>query len=106
MFAKSDVQPLLNQGAKKNDISASIYYAVVNQTISGLAQGRPLDGNIVYLGGPLTFLSELRNSFDHVLNTKGICPEDSLYFVALGAAYMNQNQKLNLDFVISAPLNI
>lgn len=101
VFAKSDVQPLLNQGAKKNDISASIYYAVVNQTISGLAQGRPLDGNIVYLGGPLTFLSELRNSFDHVLNTKGICPEDSLYFVALGAAYMNQNQKLNLDFVIS-----
>ena len=101
VFAKSDVQPLLNQGAKKNDISASIYYAVVNQTISGLAQGRPLDGKIVYLGGPLTFLSELRNSFDHVLNTKGICPEDSLYFVALGAAYMNQNQKLNLDFVIS-----
>lgn len=101
VFAKSDVQPLLNQGAKKNDISASIYSAVVNQTISGLAQGRPLDGNIVYLGGPLTFLSELRNSFDNTLNTKGICPEDSLYFVALGAAYMNQNQKLNLDFVIS-----
>ena len=101
VFAKSDVQPLLNQGAKKNDVSASIFYAVVNQTISGLAQGRPLEGNIVYLGGPLTFLSELRNSFDKTLNTKGICPDDSLYFVALGAAYMNQNQKLNLDFVIS-----
>ena len=101
VFAKSDVQPLLNQGAKKNDVSASIFYAVVNQTISGLAQGRPLEGNIVYLGGPLTFLSELRNSFDKTLKTKGICPDDSLYFVALGAAYMNQNQKLNLDFVIS-----
>ncbi len=101
VFAKSDVQPLLNQGAKNNDISASIYNAVVNQTISGLAQGRPLEGNIVYLGGPLTFLSELRKSFDKTLNTKGICPEDSLYFVALGAAYMSQNQKLNLDFVIS-----
>lgn len=101
VFAKSDVQPLLNQGAKRNDISASIYYAVVNQTISGLAQGRPLSGNVVYLGGPLTFLSELRNSFDDTLNTKGICPDDSLYFVALGAAFMNQNQKLNLDFVLS-----
>ncbi len=101
VFAKSDVQPLLNQGAKSNDISASIFYAVVNQTISGLAQGRPLEGNIVYLGGPLTFLSELRNSFDATLKTKGICPDNSLYFVALGAAFMNQNQKLNLDFVIS-----
>lgn len=101
VFAKSDVQPLLNQGAKKDDISASIFYAVVNQTISGLAQGRPLSGNIVYLGGPLTFLSELRKSFDKTLNTNGICPENSLYFVALGAAYMNQNQKLNLDFIIS-----
>ena len=86
VFAKSDIQPLLNQGARKSDISASIFMAVVNQTIAGLAQGRPIEGNIVYLGGPLTFLSELRKSFDIGLKTKGLCPKDSLYFVAIGAA--------------------
>lgn len=86
VFAKSDVQPLLNQGAKKEDVSASILRAVVNQTIAGLAQGREIKGKILYLGGPLTFLSELRKSFDEVLGTEGICPENSLYYVALGAA--------------------
>ncbi|MEG1463016.1 MAG: BadF/BadG/BcrA/BcrD ATPase family protein, partial [Anaerorhabdus sp.] len=88
VFAKSDIQPLLNQGAQKNDISASIFYAMVNQTIAGLAQGRELKGNIVYLGGPLTFLSELRNAFDKVLKVKGNCPDNALYFVALGTALM------------------
>lgn len=88
VFAKSDIQPLLNQGAKKSDISASIFSAVVNQTIAGLAQGRPICGNVVYLGGPLTFLSELRKSFDNSLNVKGICPENSLYYVAMGAALL------------------
>lgn len=87
VFAKTDIQPLLNQGARKEDISASIFYAIVNQTITGLAQGRPIEGNIVYLGGPLTFMSELRRSFDETLDCKGVCPEDSLLFVALGAAY-------------------
>ena len=87
VFAKSDIQPLLNQGARKNDIAASIFIAVVNQTIAGLAQGRKIEGSIVYLGGPLTFLSELRASFDEILDTKGICPENSLYYVALGAAF-------------------
>ncbi|MSU02076.1 acyl-CoA dehydratase activase [Tissierella pigra] len=101
VFAKSDVQPLLNQGAKKNDVAASIFYAVVNQTIAGLAQGRELLGNVVYLGGPLTFLSELRKSFDRTLNTEGICPEYSLYFVALGAAFMSESQKINLESTIS-----
>lgn len=86
VFAKSDIQPLLNQGAKKSDIAASIFHAVVNQTVAGLAQGREISGNIVYLGGPLTFLPELRNSFDKALNTKGLCPENSLYYVSLGAA--------------------
>ncbi len=86
VFAKSDIQPLLNQGAKKSDIAASIFYAVVNQTIAGLAQGREINGNVVYLGGPLTFLPELRKCFDKTLNTTGICPENSLYYVALGAA--------------------
>ena len=86
VFAKSDVQPLLNQGARKEDVSASIFYAVVNQTIAGLAQGREFKGNILYLGGPLTFISELRAAFDDVLQTTGTCPENSLYYVALGAA--------------------
>ncbi len=87
VFAKTDIQPLLNQGARKEDISASIFYAIVNQTITGLAQGHPIEGNIVYLGGPLTFLSELRRAFDKTLGCEGTCPEDSLVFVALGAAY-------------------
>lgn len=86
VFAKSDIQPLLNQGASKSDIAASIFYAVVNQTIGGLAQGREIEGNVAYLGGPLTFLSELKNAFDKVLNTNGICPENSLYYVSIGAA--------------------
>ena len=87
VFAKTDVQPLINQGARKEDISASIFYAVVNQTVGGLAQGREIKGNILYLGGPLTFMSELRKSFDAVLKLEGSLPENSLYFVALGAAF-------------------
>ncbi len=87
VFAKSDIQPLLNQGAKKSDIAASIFYAVVNQTIGGLAQGRPMKGNILYLGGPLTFMPMLRKCFDEVLHVQGTCPEHSLYYVSLGAAY-------------------
>ncbi len=86
VFAKSDIQPLLNQGAQRSDLSASIFAAVVNQTIAGLAQGRPIKGKVAYLGGPLTFLSELRKSFDLALEVEGICPQDSLYYVALGAA--------------------
>ncbi len=87
VFAKTDVQPLLNQGAKHTDVSRSIFMAVVNQTIAGLAQGRPIEGNVVYLGGPLTFLSELRSCFDETLKLKGVCPENSLYYVAIGAAW-------------------
>ena len=96
VFAKTDIQPLLNQGARKEDISASIYYAIVNQTITGLAQGHPIEGNIVYLGGPLTFLSELRRAFNKTLNCEGVCPEDSLVFVALGAAYYAE-EKVDLQ---------
>nr|WP_325293909.1 acyl-CoA dehydratase activase [uncultured Oscillibacter sp.] len=87
VFAKSDVQPLINQGAKATDIAASIYQAVVNQTIAGLAQGRPIKGNVLYLGGPLTFSKCLRESFDKTLGLAGTCPENSLLFVALGAAF-------------------
>ncbi len=86
VFAKSDIQPLLNQGARKEDIARSIFEAVANQTIAGLAQGRPIAGNVVYLGGPLTFFSQLRDSFDRALNVHGICPDDSLFSVAVGAA--------------------
>ena len=60
VFAKTDIQPLLNEGARKEDIAASIFQAVVNQTISGLAQGRPIKGKVAFLGGPLNYLSELR----------------------------------------------
>ncbi|MCH5190201.1 MAG: 2-hydroxyglutaryl-CoA dehydratase, partial [Oscillospiraceae bacterium] len=91
VFAKTDIQPLLNQGARKNDIAASIFCAVVNQTVAGLAQGREIKGNIVYLGGPLTFMPELRNRFDIELGTKGTCPENSLYYVAMGAALCAEN---------------
>ena len=87
VFAKTDVQPLLNQGAKRADVARSIFMAVVNQTIGGLAQGRPIEGNVVYLGGPLTFMSELRACFDETLGLTGVCPENSLYYVALGAAH-------------------
>ncbi len=96
VFAKSDVQPLINQGGRKEDIAASIFYAVVNQTIAGLAQGREIKGNILYLGGPLTFLSELRLAFDDVLKTRGVCPENSLYFVAYGAAVSDKSDLFDL----------
>lgn len=92
VFAKTDIQPLLNQGARKSDIAESIFAAVVNQTVAGLAQGREIVGNVVYLGGPLTFMSRLRERFDKVLNTNGRCPENSLYFVAAGAALCAENE--------------
>lgn len=99
VFAKSDIQPLLNQGAQKSDIAKSIFIAVVNQTITGLAQGRKICGNVLYLGGPLTFMGELRKSFDEALNVSGVCPENSLYYVALGAA-MGADEYFNLDEII------
>ncbi len=100
VFAKSDVQPLLNQGAQKNDIAASIFYAVVNQTIAGLAQGREIEGKVVYLGGPLTFLSELRKAFDATLKLEGIAPDNSLYYVAMGAALKQDCKKFVLTDLI------
>ncbi len=105
VFAKSDIQPLLNQGARREDIAASIFYAVVNQTISGLAQGREIAGNILYLGGPLTFLPQLRSSFDDVLHVHGYCPEYSLYYVALGAAYAADTQGFDLETLASQILD-
>ncbi|MFA6784343.1 MAG: acyl-CoA dehydratase activase-related protein [Sphaerochaeta sp.] len=100
VFAKSDVQPLLNQGAEKSDIALSILQSVVNQTITGLAQGRPIKGNVVYLGGPLTFLSQLRKSFDTTLKLEGTCPENSLFYVALGTALVKNDQFLSIEALI------
>lgn len=102
VFAKSDVQPLINQGAKREDIAAGIYSAVVSQTIAGLAQGREIKGNIVYLGGPLTFSSYLRKAMDECLKTRGVLPENSLYYVAIGAAFANVGKKFNLSELVTA----
>ena len=88
VFAKTDIQPLINEGAAKEDIAASIFQAVVNQTISGLACGRPIRGKIAFLGGPLNYLSELRNRFIETLNLKDdeiIIPEEAHLLVAKGA---------------------
>ena len=92
VFAKTDIQPLLNQGAAKCDLAASIFHAVASQAITGLAKGRPIEGKVLYLGGPLTFMSCLRDSFDKLLDIKGICPDNSLYFVAMGAAFCAEHQ--------------
>ena len=104
VFAKTDIQPLLNQGARKADIAQSIFNAVVSQTVAGLAQGREIEGKVVYLGGPLTFMSQLRKSFDETLNTTGICPENSLYYVAMGAA-LCADAPINFDSVINQVKN-
>ena len=90
VFAKTDVQPLINEGARREDIAASIFQAVVNQTISGLACGKPIKCNVAFLGGPLHFLDQLRVRFIETLKLKPeeiIVPEDSQLFVAAGSAY-------------------
>ncbi|MDH6429135.1 putative CoA-substrate-specific enzyme activase [Paenibacillus sp. PastH-3] len=89
VFAKSDVQPLLNEGARREDVAASIFQSIVNQTISGLACGRPIRGRVAFLGGPLTFLPALRQRFAETLELVEediLFPERSQYFVAIGAA--------------------
>jgi predicted CoA-substrate-specific enzyme activase len=96
VFAKTDIQPLINEGAKIEDLSASIFQAVVNQTISGLACGRSIKGNVAFLGGPLSFLSELRKRFIETLELEPdqiIFPEDSKYYVAIGAALLSEKQE-------------
>ncbi len=91
VFAKSDIQPLINDGAKKSDIAASVFQSVVNQTISGLACGKPIRGNVAFLGGPLHFLSELGQRFIVTLKPqKAIFPENSQVFNAIGAAYKSE----------------
>lgn len=95
VFAKTDVQPLINEGARREDIAASIFQAVVSQTISGLACGKPIRGNVAFLGGPLHFLDQLRERFIITLKLKPeetIVPENSQLFVACGAAYSAERQ--------------
>ncbi|MBR7063089.1 MAG: 2-hydroxyacyl-CoA dehydratase [Clostridia bacterium] len=90
VFAKTDIQPLLNEGAAKEDIAASVFQSVVNQTISGLACGRRIEGNVAFLGGPLNYLPELRKRFIETLDLapeQVIHPDNSHLFVAIGAAF-------------------
>ncbi len=99
VFAKTDIQALINDGVEKADIALSIFQAVVNQTISNLAQGRPISGNIAFLGGPLYFLSELRKRFIETLKLKPdeVMPvQDGCYFVAMGAALSTEGE--DMDF--------
>ncbi|MBP5292998.1 MAG: 2-hydroxyacyl-CoA dehydratase [Clostridia bacterium] len=101
VFAKTDVQPLLNQGAKKENVAASIYYAVVNQTIAGLAQGRRFSGKIMFLGGPLYFCKGLRKAFVDVLkltDETAIFPEYGRFSVALGAALFAYRDKKEFTY--------
>ena len=98
VFAKSDVQALMNDGAAKEDIAASVFQAVVNQTISGLAQGQPIRGNVAFLGGPLFFLPELLQRFIETLkleDSQVFLPENAQYFVALGAAIATQSETMS-----------
>ena len=100
VFAKTDIQALMNDGAEKSDIAKSIFQAVVNQTIGNLAQGRPISGNVAFLGGPLHFLPELKKRFietlkldeDHVVNV-----QDGNFFVAVGAALSDEAQNLDMN---------
>ena len=118
VFAKSDIQPLINEGAAKEDLAASIFQAVVNQTISGLACGKPIRGNVAFLGGPLYFLTELRAAFIKTLNLSEdavVFPENSHLFAAIGSAlnYKGNNttslsslhrilsDKINLEFEVA-----
>ena len=95
MFAKTDIQPLINEGATKEDLSASIFQAVVNQTISGLACGKPIRGHVAFLGGPLHFLPELKTAFIRTLKLDEehiIEAENSHLFAAIGSALNAEKQ--------------
>ena len=101
VFAKTDIQPLINQGATKADIAASIYQAVVNQTVAGLAQGRRIDGKVMFLGGPLYYCKGLRERFVETLRldqAHAVFPDYGLYAVAIGAAlYSSDSRKLDYE---------
>ena len=99
VFAKTDIQPLINDGATKEDLSASIFQAVVNQTISGLACGKPIRGHVAFLGGPLHFLDQLKAAFIRTLkldDEHAITPENSHLFAAMGSA-MNAKDEVTVS---------
>lgn len=101
VFAKTDIQPLLNQGARKEDIAASIYQAVVNQTIAGLAQGRKIAGKVMFLGGPLSFCMGLRRRFTETLkldDKHAVFPDYARFSVSYGAALYASHQKTAYTF--------
>ncbi|WP_428911200.1 BadF/BadG/BcrA/BcrD ATPase family protein [Niallia sp. Krafla_26] len=104
VFAKTDIQPLLNEGARREDIAASVFQAVVNQTIAGLASGRPIRGNVAFLGGPLTFLPELRKRFVETLHLKDeqvMHSQDGQYYVAIGAALESgRNSSMDIEQIL------
>lgn len=100
VFAKSDIQPLLNDGARRSDVAASVFQSVVNQTISGLACGKPIRGKVAFLGGPLHYLSELRQRFIETLQLTEediIFPPDANLFVAMGAALSDAALEQDMD---------
>ena len=102
VFAKTDIQPLINEGATKEDLAASIFQAVVNQTISGLACGKPIRGHVAFLGGPLHFLSELKTAFIRTLNLDEehtIVPENSHLFAAIGSALNSKEDAKNVSLL-------
>jgi predicted CoA-substrate-specific enzyme activase len=104
VFAKTDIQPLLNEGARREDIAASVFQAVVNQTIGGLACGRPIRGNVAFLGGPLTFLNQLRHRFIETLHLKDehvLHSQNGHYYVAIGAALESErNDSIDIEELI------
>ncbi len=111
VFAKTDIQPLINEGATKEDLSASIFQAVVNQTISGLACGKPIRGHVAFLGGPLHFLDQLKMTFIRTLNLDdehAITPENSHLFAAIGSAlnYKEEKQFAITDIMAKLSSNI
>ena len=106
VFAKSDIQPLLNQGARREDIAASIFQAVVDQTVSGLAQGRTIEGKVLFLGGPLFFLKGLKKAFVNTLgldSEHAVFPDEAPVFVAYGCSLYaaNSEDTLTADEIIS-----
>lgn len=107
VFAKTDVQPLLNQGIRKEDISASILQAVVEQTISGLAQGRKIEGKILFLGGPLFYYKGLQRRFKETLKLDeehAVFPDFAQFAVAIGVAFYANN--INIDYSCDELINI
>ena len=104
VFAKSDIQPLLNQGAAHTDLAASVFQAVATQTISGLACGRPIRGNLVFLGGPLHFLPQLRAAYERTLADQVASfttPPDAQLYVARGAALLADGDPTTLEALIA-----